>query len=236
MLYHLLRPLFWILFRTIVALLGGLRVEGRERVPKRGAVLIAPNHVSFADPAVVGICVRRYAWFLATDEMFEMPVLGTLARIMRAYPIRQDSPDRAALRRTTELLRRGEAVVVFPEGHVSRDGRLQPMQAGIVLLAMHTGAPIVPVGVVGTDRMMPPHQWKLRRAGRRMVVRFGEPLTVEELTGGLKGRAGLDRGVETLGRAIAALSEQPEPSTRKDEAVRRDEMPAAIAERGKLRV
>jgi 1-acyl-sn-glycerol-3-phosphate acyltransferase len=238
-LYYLLRPLFWVLFRTIVAVLGGLHMENRERVPRRGAVLIAPNHVSFADPAVLGICVRRYAWFLATDEMFAMPVLGALARIMRAFPIRQDSPDRAALRRTMGLLKRGEAVVIFPEGHVSKDGRMQPIQPGTILLAVQTGTPIVPVGIIGTDSMMPPHRWKLFRAPRRMLVRFGEPLTPEQLTGGLKGRAALDHGVEILGRSIAALSEQPyapAETIAKDEPVRRAEKPSGVAERGKLRV
>jgi 1-acyl-sn-glycerol-3-phosphate acyltransferase len=235
-LYYILRPIFWALFRTIVAVLGGLRVENPERVPRRGPVLIAPNHVSFADPAVLGICVKRYAWFLATDEMFEMPVLGSLARLMRAFPIRQDSPDRAALRRTTELLKRGEAVVVFPEGHVSKDGRMQPIQAGIILLAVHTGAPVVPVGIIGTDSMMPPHQWKLFHARRKMIVRFGQPISPEELTGGLKGRAGLDHGVEVLGRAIAQLCDQPEPASRKDEAARREEKAGDVAERRKLRV
>jgi 1-acyl-sn-glycerol-3-phosphate acyltransferase len=187
--------------------------------------------VSFADPPVLAICVKRYAWFLATDEMFRIPVLGKLAKIMRAVPIRQDSPDRTALRRTVELLKNGEAVVVFPEGHVSADGRLQPVQPGAIMLAIQTGAPIVPVGIIATDRMMPAHQWKLRHAGRRMIVRFGEPLTVQELTGGLKGRAGIDNGVKVLTEAISSLSEQPAPLRSADEPVRRRENRAAVAER-----
>src|SRR5579871_5119512 len=113
MLFYVLRPVFWLLFRTIFAVLGGLRVEGKERVPKHGPVIVAPNHISFADPALIGVALGRPARFMATDEMFGIRVLGALARIMRAYPIRQDSPDRAALRRTEQLLREGQAVVVF---------------------------------------------------------------------------------------------------------------------------
>src|SRR5438105_3925980 len=125
---------------------------------------------------------------------------------MRAYPIRQDWPDRSALRKTLNLLKKDHAVVIFPEGHVSKDGAMLPIQAGSILLAVQSGAPVVPVGIVGTDRMMPPHQWKLRRAGRRIVVRFGRPITTEELTGGLKGRAGIDHGAAVLSRAIAELA------------------------------
>lgn len=236
MLYFILRPAFWVLFRAVAAVLGGLRVENAERVPRRGAVIVSPNHVSFADPPIVAICVKRYAWFLATDEMFQIPILGQLATIMRALPIRQDSPDRSALRRTMELLKQGEAVVVFPEGHVSKDGRLQVVQPGTILLAVQTGAPIVPVGIIATDRMMPPHQWKLHHAGRRMIVRFGEPIFVEELTGGLKGRAAIDHGVEALAAAIASLSEQPVPTTMTDESVRCSENRVGVAEPGNLRV
>jgi len=236
-LYYILRPFFWLLFRGLFAALGGLRVENADRVPRRGGVMIAPNHVSFADPPVVAVCVKRYAWFLATDEMFEIPVLGTLAKIMRAFPIRQDSPDRTALRRTINLLKQGEAVVVFPEGHVSKDGRMQPIQAGTILLAMQTGVPIVPVGVIATDRMMPPHQWKLRHAGTRIIVRFGEPISVDELTGGLSGRAALDHGVDVLARAISALSGQELPEISSEEPVNpREIQPRDIAERRKIRV
>jgi len=209
MLYYLLRPLFWLLFRSILAVLGGLRVRDRGRVPKRMGVIVASNHISFADPAVIGVALGRSAWFMATDEMFQIPVLGRLARIMRAYPIRQDSPDRAALRRTADLVKQGNAVVIFPEGHVSKNGQLQRILPGTILVAMQTGAPTLPVGVIATDSMMPPHQWRLHHAGRPMEVRFGEPIPVSELTGGLKGRAAIDHGVRRLGEAIAALIEQP---------------------------
>jgi 1-acyl-sn-glycerol-3-phosphate acyltransferase len=212
MLYNLLRFFFWIGFRILFWLLGGLRIEGANNVPKRGAVLITPNHVSFADPPLIGATMRRGAWFVATDEMFAIPVLGRIARMLHAYPIRQDSPDRAALRKTQELLKRGEAVVIFPEGHVSKTAAMQPIQPGFMLLVQMTGAPVVPVGIVGTDKMMPPHQWKLHRARQRTVVRYGEPISAEELTGGLKGRAGVEHGVRVLTEAIARLSDQPIPA------------------------
>lgn len=210
MLYRLLRPIFWVLFRLTFALLGGLTVTGKKNVPSRGALIIAPNHISFSDPPLMGVALGRPAWFMATEEMFAYPVLGKLAKIMHGYPIRQDSPDRAALRFTEKLLNDKEAVVIFPEGHVSKDGKMQPVQPGPLMLALRTGTPILPVGIIGTDKMMPPHQWKLRHAKRRIVVRIGKRISPEELSGGLKGRAAIDHGVQVLTDAIAALIEEPE--------------------------
>lgn len=212
MLFYLLRPFVKIALQLLYWWGGGVAVEGAARVPRKGAVLITPNHMSFADPPLMGVVTPRYVWFVATDELFEMPVLGGIARIMRAYPIRQDSPDRSALKKTIKLLKAGEAVVIFPEGHVSRDGRMQPVQPGTILLAAQTGAPIVPVGIVGTDAFMAPHQWGMRRARRRMVVRFGEPVSAAELMEGLKGRAGVDQAAERLGERIAELAGQPAPT------------------------
>src|SRR2546423_1288592 len=125
-----------------------MRVEGVENVPRHGAGIIAPNHISFADPPLVAIPMGRPAWFMATDEMFAYPILGRPARIMRGYPIRQDSPDRAALRKTLNLLKSEQAVVIFPEGHVSKTGELQPIQPGSVMLAVQSKAPVVPVGIM----------------------------------------------------------------------------------------
>ncbi len=192
--------------RITVACLGGMVVEGAEHVPSSGGVLIAPNHVSHLDPPVVGVCLRRAAWFMATDELFGIPVLGPMARWLRAYPIRQDSPDRAALRKTEGLLNAGEVVVAFPEGHESLDGRLQPLQRGVVWIALRAGVPIVPVGIRGTDLALPPREWRLRHAGRPIRVTFGAPIGPEELSGGMSGGAGADHGCDLLRKRLLMLT------------------------------
>lgn len=196
------------LVRGVIACLGGLTVEGLEHLPPVGGVVIAPNHVSHLDPPVVGAILNRPVWFLATDELFDIPLLGLFARWLRAYPIRQDSADRTALRRTEGLLRSGEAVVAFPEGHESLDGRLQPLQPGVVWIALRAGVPIVPVGICGTDHMLPPREWRLRHAGRPVVVRIGRPLSPEELANGLSGRLGAERGCEVLTDSLLRLTGQ----------------------------
>lgn len=209
MLYYIARGFFWLLLRGLLAILGGLRTEGTKNIPRRGPLIVAPNHPSLADPVVVGLTLRRPAYFMANDEIFRIPILGPLAKFLRAYPVKQDSPDRSALHYTEELLKRGEAVVIFPEGHVSSDGTLKPILPGLVMLARRTGAPVLPVGLIGTERIIPYGKFIPRPAGRRILVRYGQLISVEELTGGLKAREGLDYGVQLLARKLSELIQEP---------------------------
>jgi 1-acyl-sn-glycerol-3-phosphate acyltransferase len=145
---------------------------------------------------------------MGTDELFPMGWLGKIARLMRTYPVKQDSPDRKALRFTEDLLKRGEAVVIFPEGHVSPHGKLFPLQGGVIMMALRAGVPIVPVGIRNTEQMMPYRTFKLKRPTSPLEVIYGVPLTPEELSGGMKGRAAIDHGTQKLTAAILALSGQ----------------------------
>jgi 1-acyl-sn-glycerol-3-phosphate acyltransferase len=210
MFYLLLRGIIWVLLKILFWMLGGVRVSGRENIPRRGGVIIAPNHRSHSDPPLVGVTLPRYAWFLATDELFTIRFWGTLGRWMRGYPIRQDSPDRAALRRTEELLKSGEAVVIFPEGHESVTAELQPLQGGPILIAMRTGVPILPVALAGTERIMPARTFRLRRTSRPLAVRYGKPIPIEELTGGFRGREAVEHGVQRLTAALQQLIREAE--------------------------
>lgn len=159
--------------------LGRWQVEGRERVPRRGGVLVIANHVSDSDPVVVGSALARPAWYMAKRELFERPLLGPLIRRLHAFPVERGTPDRRALRRALELLAAGEVVVVFPEGRDSLSGDLQPLEAGAALLALYSGAPVVPAGLRGTRELLPMYQVIPRPA--RVLVRFGSPIPFEDL-------------------------------------------------------
>jgi 1-acyl-sn-glycerol-3-phosphate acyltransferase len=201
---RMIRGVMWLAYRLI----GRLRVEGAGRVPRRGAVILAPNHVSAADWPAVGVATPRLLWFMAKAELFEMPVLGSLIRICRAFPVRRESADRAALRMTETLLAEGEAVVIFPEGRVSENARLQPLKPGTALLALRTGSPVLPVALLGTERLLPFGQNLPRLVREPVVVRFGHPLAFDDLVpGGRSARPSSAALDEATRRIEAALRE-----------------------------
>jgi len=195
--------------RLAYRLLGRLRVEGAANVPRTGPVILAPNHVSAADWPAVGVAAPRALWFMAKAELFSMPVLGPLIRVCRAFPVRRETADRAALRATEALLAEGEAVVIFPEGRVSEDARLQPLKSGVALLALRTGAAVVPVALLGTERLLPFGAHMPRPVRKPVVVRFGPPIPLEDLrapeqVGGTH-RDALEEATRRLEGALRAL-------------------------------
>lgn len=146
---YLLKPLFYGLLR--------LRVVGKENIPKEGGLIVAVNHISYLDPPLVGVALwpQRKLHYIAKTELFKIPILGFILRLVNAFPVKRGKPDRVALKRAIELLERGEAVCIFPEGTRSRDGRLQKPELGISLLVLRSGAPVLPVAVINTDKALP---------------------------------------------------------------------------------
>ncbi len=204
--YWLIRPIAWVVFHLVHLLCGGgVRFEGRENVPKTGGILITPNHISDADPPTVAIALPRDCWVMAKEEIFAMPVIGAFSRWLHGFPVKRYTADRAALRRAEDLLKQGEAVIIFPEGKLSPDGKIQPLLPGVLLIAKGANVPIVPTVLIGTDRMIPYGSLIPRPTWRKCIVRFGPPVTVAELTGGGKGSAATHRGAERLRELMLAL-------------------------------
>jgi 1-acyl-sn-glycerol-3-phosphate acyltransferase len=200
----LLRITLWSAYR----LMARLRVEGAKNVPREGAVILAPNHRSAADWPAVGVASPRQPWFMAKEELFETPILAPLIRLCHAYPVKRDSADRAALRWTEALLRHGQVVVIFPEGQVSPDARFQSLKPGLALLALRTGATVIPVGLLGTERLMPYGCNVPRPIRKPLIVRFGPALPLDDLREPgrtLPSRAAVDTATERLAAAIQNL-------------------------------
>lgn len=172
MIYYLARALVRVFFRVV----GSWRIEGRENVPAEGGLILAPNHLSFLDPPLVGCALQRPAWFMAKAELFQVPVFKWLLPGLHAFPVQRGSGDRAALKHTLELLAAGEAVTMFPEGTRSQTGELGEPELGIGMIALRSGAPILPMAIAGTDVMLPRGARFLRRA--RVRVRFGKPISI----------------------------------------------------------
>ena len=158
-------------------------VEGVENVPLTGGVLLASNHLSFMDSVVIPVAAPRKVVFLAKEEYFTgTGVRGFLIRQwfegLGMVPVNRDDTRSAldSLDVALEVLGRGEAFGVYPEGTRSRDGRLYRGRTGVAQLALVSGAPIVPVGLVGTEKLQPVGATLPRLA--KVTVRFGKPLHV----------------------------------------------------------
>jgi len=196
--------------RFFVRALTHLRIEGDlAAIPREGPVIIASNHASNLDPVILGSWLvpavgRRIHW-LGKKELFEWPIAGWIARNGGVHPVDRGGSDAEAFRLAKRILDEGHILVVFPEGTRSRTGELRTPRDGVALLALRTGAPIVPVGIAGSHRVWPPGR-KIPKPGGRVVFRLGSPIRLDEAV-----PAGTDRktakGLATnlLMRRIAAL-------------------------------
>jgi 1-acyl-sn-glycerol-3-phosphate acyltransferase len=172
-LYAFLKPIAVALMR----LLFGLSSRGRENVPKTGPVLLVANHSSFLDPPLVGGMTPRQVSFMAKEELFRVPFLGWLIRHLNARPVRREGADAGALRMSLRVLQDNGALLVFPEGTRGPEGALRDPKPGVGMLAVLSGAPVVPVLIEGSGRAWPRGQRLPRRA--RVTVTFGSPKVFE---------------------------------------------------------
>lgn len=187
-------------------------VEGLENVPKTGPIIVASNHLSFLDSVIIQAIMPRRVAFFAKAEYFTTP--GFKGSMMKAFftgvgsiPVQrgEQAASVAALDKLVEILEAGGGVGIYPEGTRSRDGRLYRGRTGVGWLALTTGATVVPVGLIGTDKLQPADTNRIHR--HRFTLRVGKPLTFEHT--GPKHPLPLRRKVtDTIVDAIAELSGQ----------------------------
>jgi glycerol-3-phosphate dehydrogenase (NAD(P)+) len=160
-----LQPLMHIYFRV--------SRTGMEHVPKKGGVLLAPNHRSFLDPFIISICLGRPSYFVAKQELFNRRWQAWLLNSLGAFPIKRGESDEESMETTRLLLERGEPVMIFPEGTRIRKGSLGKPKRGVGRIALQTGVPVVPVAITGSENTR--RGWKIKPA--KVKIRLGRPLT-----------------------------------------------------------
>ncbi|MDR1471203.1 MAG: 1-acyl-sn-glycerol-3-phosphate acyltransferase [Synergistaceae bacterium] len=192
----------------------GLR-ELEEFLVSRGGspVILAANHASYLDPPAIGMVFPRPLRFIAWDGLFRVPLLSSLIRALGAVPVNQEDKSSAArlLRAVIGFIEDGFSVLIFPEGMRSPDGNLLPLEGGVALIALKTGAPIVPVRLDGT--------WEAYPVGRRfprprkVSVSFGPPIRVGDLPPGMTDKERRKRLLDSLEAALISMR-GPEARTR----------------------
>ena len=170
--------------RGIVRAIVRFRVEGDlDAVPRTGPLIVVANHASSADPVLVSCFLSRdidrpLNW-LGKRELLEWGPAGWAFRIAAIHPVDREAADLEAFRTAMGILEAGQVLAIFPEGTRSRDGELQEVREGAGMLALRSGAPVLPVAVVDSDRMWPRGSL-LPKAGKRVTVRYGAPFKVTD--------------------------------------------------------
>lgn len=161
--YHILKPLVLILLH--------LRVKGSGNLPKKGACIIASNHISYLDPPLLGFAAGRELYYLAKAGLFEEvnKFFTWLIITYNAIPLRREGVDLKTIKRVLNLLRRGKALVLFPEGTRSKSGNLLPPKPGLGFIAWHADVPVVPTYIKGANARI----GDILMGKEKIVITFG---------------------------------------------------------------
>jgi 1-acyl-sn-glycerol-3-phosphate acyltransferase len=164
----ILRPILMFVYRV--------QITGREHVPESGPCILAANHVSVMDGFFLGISVTRQVRFMAKAELHRLPIVKQILEGAGAFPVERGADAGRAVASGVKLLEQGAVVGVFPEG-TSLPDRKRGYKRGAARLALATGAPLIPVALIGTHLTLEPRTHRIRLA--RVLIVIGEPLRVE---------------------------------------------------------
>ncbi|CAN5587484.1 hypothetical protein BH23ACT3_BH23ACT3_15470 [soil metagenome] len=169
-----LYQVFRVVVTGVVRLCTRMSIDGREHVPRTGAYVLAPVHRSYVDSPIVACVTRRRMRFMGKDSVWKNRPAGWLASALGAFPVTRGSADREALSRCVAVLESGDPLVLFPEGERKSGPTVQPLFDGAVYIAVKASVPIVPVGIGGSERVMPKGV-RFPRPHRVHVI-VGEPI------------------------------------------------------------
>lgn len=168
MLYELIRTIV----RIAMFFVFRIKKVGCENIPKEGGVILAFNHKSNWDPVMAGITCKRHIRFMAKEELFKNPVFGGLIKCLGAFPVHRGSGDVGAIKSSLKILKDGNVMLMFPEGHRIKNNKKVKAKPGVALIAQRAQIPVVPVGISGRYAWM-----------HKITVTYGKPISFEEYYG-----------------------------------------------------
>jgi 1-acyl-sn-glycerol-3-phosphate acyltransferase len=174
-----LYAVLWVVSRTLGVAVFGFRSRFTEPLPKTGGLVVLSSHQTFLDPLLLGLATDRRLSSLARSSLYRFKPFGAVITALDAVPIDRESSALKAMKAVIERLERGAAVIIFPEGARTHDGRLGEFKSGFALIAKKAGVPIVPVAIVGGFECWP--RTRLFPRPGRIRLEFGEILTAEQM-------------------------------------------------------
>jgi 1-acyl-sn-glycerol-3-phosphate acyltransferase len=147
-----------------------MEVKGEENIPSTGPVIVCANHISNLDPPLVGGSIKREMFFIAKEELFEKKWLGKLLSSLNVFPIKRGMSDRSAIRKALGLLKKGQGLVIFPEGTRSKTGQLGKGMSGVGFFALRSQATVVPCAIIGPYKV-----------GKKVKIVYGKPIDMDTL-------------------------------------------------------
>lgn len=160
------RFIFTIVFKWFY----GVKFLHKERAPKTGRYIVAPNHASNFDPPIAGLAMPRPTYYMAKAELFKNPILRFIIKSLGAFPVKRGRVDNAAIKKAIDILEHDELLGMFPQGTRRKEGSFDRLHDGVPKLALITGSPIIPMALVGTGKMQ----------RNKIAVVIGEPIIVKK--------------------------------------------------------
>ncbi|MBU1035411.1 1-acyl-sn-glycerol-3-phosphate acyltransferase [bacterium] len=200
MFYYVARALCWLLLKIFWR----MEIIGIENLPESGGLIIASNHVSYLDPAVLVASLNRKIYFIAKKEVFKNTFVSFILKSLNAFSVDRENVDILAFKKAINILREEKVLGIFPEGTRSSNGELQELKLGAIKIAMKTGVPILPVGIIGTHKIYPrgikfPILFK-----HKIIVKYGAPQYLNKLKS--KNKIYQKEELNLLGKKIKELS------------------------------
>jgi len=200
MFYYIVRAIAWLLIKVFWE----FEVKGKENVPQKGGLILASNHVSYLDPVVLGVSLKRKIYFIAKEEVFKNIFCHLFLSGLNAFPVNRNKTDIVAFKKAIKVLKEGNILGIFPEGTRSYDGELKDLKTGVFKIAKKTGVPVLPVGINGTYDIYPPKRRFPIFFKYKILVNYGIPQYFSEED--IKDKDNLEKAINLLHNQIKELS------------------------------